>query len=261
MQFDLAGERALVDGYRKLVERAVSDAGGDAGDAARWGTWSKEIFADIFSVLMMGPWAIWAMVELELQSETAMGQRRDLYPPGAVRLELLAATAAAVGLDTGTALRGVDPKRIAAKSDAARRDLRFVDAVVAASMKPLPGMKFTLSYLCNFRITDFQPGADGKPSAVDKLRASLRDGGPGAVEQSLDGPRLGAAAALAAWSDLMGTADEAERSDLVARSLRLIRESGPAGDRAAPTAADATGVAADLAGALRTASRRELEEQ
>ncbi|HET9897051.1 MAG TPA: hypothetical protein VFQ44_19120 [Streptosporangiaceae bacterium] len=83
VQFDLAGKRALVDGYQQLVTQAVSDAGGEAGDAARWGTWSKEIFADIFSVLMMGPWAIWAMVELELQSEAAMGEHRELRPQGA----------------------------------------------------------------------------------------------------------------------------------------------------------------------------------
>lgn len=261
VQFDLAGRRALVDGYQVLVEQAVREAGGQAGDVLRWGRWSREVFADVFSVLMMGQWAIWAMVELELQGEAAMGERRELYPPGAVRLELLAATAAAVGLDSGAALRGVEPKRIAAKSPGASRDVGFVDAVAEASLKRLPSVNVTLSALCNFRAGDFQSGPDGKPSRVDGLRTALVNGGPSSVEQSLDGPRLGAAAALAAWSDVMGTVDETERAGLAARSLRLIRTSGPPGTRDSALAADASVAATDLAQALLTADLGKLEVQ
>jgi hypothetical protein len=259
VQYDLLEGQALVDGYRELVKEAVRGSGGSAADVSRWGEWSREIFADIFSVLMMGPWAIWAMVELELQGNIAMSERREQYPSGAVRLALLAATATAVKLDARAALRGLNPQQIASSSGAGRRDITFTDAVVAASMKPLPAVPTTLARLCNFNVTDFQGGTGGKPPRVEALRRVLAADRDPIASAALDGPRLGAAASLAAWSDVMTTADEPRRSRLSKRSLRLITDSGPPGTRARDSVIDATDAVADVMNSLLAAERHELE--
>jgi hypothetical protein len=212
-------------------------------------------------VLMMGPWAIWAMVELEWQSDAAMAEPREQYPSGAVRLELMAATAAAVKLDPEPALRGLRPRDIASRSEAGRRDVTFAHAVVAASMEPLPfpAKPTTLARLCNFQATYFQASA-GKPSQVKMLRQALVAGQVPATSASLDGPRLGAAASLAAWSDVMATADDSKRSSLSEQSLRLITQSGPPGTRASEATVDAVGAVAGVVGSLLAAGRQELEE-
>jgi hypothetical protein len=260
VQYDLLERRALVDSYRDLVEKAVLDSGGAQADVSRWGDWSTEIFADIFSVLMIGPWAIWAMVELELQSDVAMAQRREQYPSGAVRLQLLAAATAAAGLDAGSALRGLDPREIACRSAQGRDDIAFADAVVAASMKPLPLVEMTLAELCNFRPDDFLvPAGGGKRARVQEMRGALVAGRAPVTTASLDGPRLAAAASVAAWSDVMTTADEPQRSSLIARSLKLMTNSGPPGTRAADSEVDASGAVADVTSALLAAGLDELE--
>lgn len=263
VQYDLLADQAMVVGYRDLVGSAVRADGGDAADAARWRRWSREIFADIYAVFMTGPWAVWAMADLELQSDSAMLQRRDLYPPAVVRLALLAATAEALGLDTRSALRGIRPPQIATRSAEVSRDMAFVGPVVRASLGPLPGTTVTLTRLCNFRAGDFQSTGGGPRARVDTLRGELAgttdltqtaDG-----DGSLDGPRLAVSASLATWSAVMTTADDAERARLASRSRSLIKGSGPPGTRASSTPADLTGVAADVVSSLLAAGPDELD--
>jgi hypothetical protein len=227
VQYDLLKRQALVEGYRKLVAETIGGLSQDPKDAERWGNWSREIFADIFSVLMMGTWAVWAMVELELQGDIAMGERREQYPSGAVRLALLATTATAVGLDVRPALRGLDPAQIAAGSVGGRQDLAFVNAVVAASLRPIYPLKFTLVQVCGFKATEFQGGEQGNPPRVEALRTVLADGQEPALSRSLEGPRLAAAAALAAWAEKMASDDEQFRTGLRERTLKLIATSAP----------------------------------
>jgi hypothetical protein len=62
-----------------------------------WVSWSRELFADAFSVVMVGAAAIAPVEELEHATPrrmTAAPQPGDLYPPPLVRLELLAELAA-----------------------------------------------------------------------------------------------------------------------------------------------------------------------
>jgi hypothetical protein len=259
VHYDLLEGKALVDAYQELVERTVRDAKGNEADASRWGGWSREIFADVFSVLMMGPWAVWAMVELELQGDEGMVARREQYPSAVVRLELLAATADAVGLDGRSALRGLRPREVAARSVGATRDLEFVDAVVAASLGVLPGTSVKLARLCNFRLSDFQSTENREWGRVEALRATLVTGGMPVLEPALESPRLAASGSLAAWSSLMGAADEHRRSSLAEQSLRLIKDSGPPGTRASGAQLDATAAAVDVASALLAAGRDDLE--
>jgi hypothetical protein len=263
VQYDLLEGQAMVGQYQELVGNAVRTAGGDAADVVRWRRWAREIFADIYSVFMTGPWAVWAITDLELQTDSAMLRRRELYPSAVVRLALLAATAGALRLDTRFALRGIEPQRIATRSGEVSRDMEFVGPVVRASLGPLPSIGVTLARLCHFQAADFQPAGVGQRTRVDTLRGELA----GAAELdraadgdgSLGGPRLAVSASLAAWSAVMTTADDAERERLAARSRSLIRRSGPPGKRASRTPADLTGVAADVVSSLLAAGPDELE--
>jgi hypothetical protein len=205
------------------------------------------------------------MVELELQGNTAMTERREQYPSGAVRLALLAATATAVGLDVRPALRGLDPAQIAASSAGGRHDLAFVDAVVPASLQPIHPLKFTLAEVCGFNATEFQAGTQGNPPRVEALRTILADGQEPAVSRSLEGPRLGAAAALAAWADVMVRDDDQLRTGLRERTLKLVTTSAPLDVRGADkddaaAVADTAGTAVQsLMDSLLAARRDDLE--
>lgn len=59
----------------------------------RWKMWSEEIFADLFSVLALGPWALWALEEVLYGEEAALltefksGANQEVrYPPALARL-------------------------------------------------------------------------------------------------------------------------------------------------------------------------------
>jgi len=54
VQYGLLDGMQLVERFRSRIEQAVLDARGDEADAARWGRWSRELFADAFSVVAVG---------------------------------------------------------------------------------------------------------------------------------------------------------------------------------------------------------------
>jgi hypothetical protein len=80
-----------VEQFAALVAGVAQQAGGTKQDAEVWSDCAAEIFADWYSVAVMGPWALWAIAQFELSNETAMRQRRDRsgYPSAVVRLELM----------------------------------------------------------------------------------------------------------------------------------------------------------------------------
>jgi hypothetical protein len=57
-----------------------------------WKFWSEEIFADAYSVLMFGEYAIWGLWEIVRASKQAMLQRSIRYPAADVRLYLMIET-------------------------------------------------------------------------------------------------------------------------------------------------------------------------
>src|SRR5262245_12360109 len=116
LQFQLSGEEPEEDGaedgdpklvrdyeavVRNTVRKALDGTRADVADAVaeEWAGWSKELFADVVSVLLLGPTAIKAMVALERASEVGMRKRRQGYPPVAVRLAFLAGVAREVGVE------------------------------------------------------------------------------------------------------------------------------------------------------------------
>jgi hypothetical protein len=94
--------------------KAVAESDGEgpteeALEANRWYNWGQEIFADLFSLYMMGGAAAWAMAELETHPDQDMARRKDRYPSPAARLSLLARIAKALGDREGEALLAADP--------------------------------------------------------------------------------------------------------------------------------------------------------
>ncbi len=69
--------------------------------ASSWVQWHVEVFADVFSVLMVGPAAAWAIDELQFGPRAEMSLAAGGYPPPLVRLALLGETLKALGDSAG----------------------------------------------------------------------------------------------------------------------------------------------------------------
>lgn len=260
LQHDLG----LVGWFREQVERVVRGQGGTADEVARWKSWSQEIFADIFSVLVMGPWAVLAMAELELSTTVVMLTPRTRYPAPAVRLQLLAETAACLGMDGSAMLQfyGIDLRALLESSSEASRDCAFLRPIISLALGPLPLPDFplNLAQLLAFRKEEF-----AERGAVQRWSAALLDQNEGHSEQTLRAPRLLASATLQAWSHLAILPDEQNRTylrkkltkqavDAILRNHELApREAGPAGM--------ATDIGVGLAELLRQAGRNQMESE
>lgn len=62
----------------------------DYAAAALWRGWQAEVFADIYSVALLGPYAIRAIAELEYGKSTGLREPTSPYPPVPIRLRLMA---------------------------------------------------------------------------------------------------------------------------------------------------------------------------
>ena len=109
------------------------------GDPAteEWTRWSGELFADLYAVLMFGPWALWALAMAEARDADAMRAPRDAYPPPVVRLLVMARACDALGHNAGPvddavpawrALVDGDPQQAARVRDGGR----LVDALLSS---------------------------------------------------------------------------------------------------------------------------------
>jgi hypothetical protein len=268
IQFGVLPDMALTSQFReKVAEAALACAASDE-EAAQWQRWSTEIFADLFALLMLGPWFLWAMVELELQAGSTMSVSRSAYPSPVIRLRLLALAAQRLGLSSGAALRGLVPEL--SGDPGAQRSLMVAGRVVDVALGPLVGLPAPLSDLCAFKPQDHLTGG-----TVDVWRELLSGGSVPSAERKLRSSRLTASAAVAAWADVIeaedptaetgGRAEDrayqrraARRQALAAATLEAIRRNAEPGTRAATEAPGIDG--GDLANLLLGAGRQQLEE-
>jgi hypothetical protein len=246
----------LVEPFRNAVEAAVHAMRADKDAVERWTGWSAEVFADLASVAMLGPWALWPIAELELRDPGRMVEPRGAYPPGLVRLRLLAAAVAAVGLDPSEAWPTGD---LTADTHAEELpDLAFVDAVVEAGLTVGPP-GFTLAEWIDLRTDDFEPAGE-----IDQWRRWFGGGPVPNTVASLRAPRTVVAGAVAASADARRAA--AARREQVLGNVRdnaykCILALRAVGRRAAD---DAVPVIADLdalATAIAQAGEAELIEE
>jgi hypothetical protein len=121
---------------------AIVEGLGLDASAAEWTHWSGETFADVYAVLMHGPWAVWALAAADMHDEAAMTARRDSYPPPAVRLLVMTHACRVLGATTDDlardearwqALVAPDPW-LAEMTDGGRRVVQaFIDHTVRRS--------------------------------------------------------------------------------------------------------------------------------
>jgi hypothetical protein len=225
---DLTLATHLREGLRGLAAgRGLPEESVDA-----WGIWSEEIFADVFSAVVMGPWALWAISELEWSAPERMVKRKPRYPAPVVRLALLKATLARLGLEPGPALRGIDLEAIAATDAVAEGDMELADDVVAFCLGPLRPPLPSLRDLCLFKPESFM-----RPNGtVERWAKALRQASEPVAKKSLETAREVASGALCAWADIAAERDAAARAsqqrDLAQRATRLLIRSAAEGTRA-----------------------------
>jgi hypothetical protein len=224
LQHDLADNWSLVKAFGSLAE-AASRGAGDANPAL-WRTWSAEIFADICSVHTMGPAAVYGIVQLELDDADKMMQGKAKYPAPLVRLGIMAAVAARLGLDVTAALEpaGLD---IASLSQGTVIAALTDDALA----DPLSG-RGPFGTLLGWDQAAFAPGG-----MIDALRGGLRNQIPLRVRPDIRTARLLTSAAVAAWEEVSRIADARQREDsrreLADRFLPAVVEGREEGTRAA----------------------------
>ncbi|SOE97715.1 hypothetical protein SAMN05414139_10873 [Burkholderia sp. D7] len=209
VQFDFDGGSLLP---------AFADMLGAAG-GTRWRGWGTELFADYFSLLMIGPWALWALAELVWSTPAAMlDDSNPRYPCALVRLRFMEQAANALGLKGTASLRGLvagdllnsGPVTMRGRDlrEAARDDLKSADNVAQAVVQAQYGPFGTLQTLCKFSSQDFDPGG-----TVALWSKALRGEGAMMRKGSLESARLVLGAGVGAWAMTREIADPAKRAE------------------------------------------------
>lgn len=205
IQFELMPEFSLVTEFGELVSRAAA-AGGEL-DASRWRAWSQEIFADLCLLCTGGPWGIWSVAGQDLADERTMLADRGPFPPPVVRLALLAAAAATLGVDGHAGMRGIDLNGLVADAEGTvKSDLALAPQIAIAALGHRLGGLGSFAELFAFDPDDFRPGG-----SVARWARALRTPGSSVHESPVRSGRLIACGAVAAWSEVAVIADAAER--------------------------------------------------
>lgn len=250
----------LVGYFRQGMEAVASNNGLSKDEQERWGRWGKEIFADVFSVMLMGPWALWGIVEVEWTALPRMSRRRPTYPAPLVRLALMSHLSEQLKLGSRRALRGLDPTGLAGDNPKMKRDLSVVNDAVAFALKPLPKKLGTLKELCGFEKSVFAP-----EEKVERWAAELRSDRNLAPHRSLGTARLVMSGAVQAWADVIELAPperRATREALADRTkMALIRSAAPGTRANLQPSGKRPGDGRKLADLLLQAGRQRLEPE
>ncbi len=223
-------ELGLVQPFRAVVAAAWQPAEPEAtARAERWGRWSAELFADLVSVAMIGPWAIKALRELVLGPPEEMARPSGAYPAPIVRLVLMARAADRLGMSGTEAIEGIDPAASSATAQVVA-DMGDVDRVLDRALGPLTEGGKTIAELCGLTAV-----RDGLTTKARSWAGELALGA-GAPVRSLLSPRYLVCASFLAWQRTAGLPSTDERrkaiDQLAANANVALATSGPEGTRA-----------------------------
>jgi hypothetical protein len=212
------GHHVEFDLFDGALQKSFAAAMQKAGDA-RWMGWHEELFADAYSVLMIGPWASWALAELVWDTDRLMlDDTHPRYPAPLVRVQFMSEIAAALGVDPAPAFRGLKPADLLTGVPVAirgGRDLRqtAVDdvaraaAIAKSALGPLDNVTHPLATLCAFDAGEFSAAnAD-----VTLWAKALRGTANMAIHQDLRSARVVLAASVRAWAEIAELTDDEER--------------------------------------------------
>lgn len=241
VQFESSG---LEEQAQDQVVAAAYAVTGDIELGEAWRPWCRELFADVFSVLLTGPAAIWAVGELE--TRTGPGMRKSpsgSYPPPLVRLAVLREAARQAGFpqeDAGEPAPEDADDRLRQLLHCVPRVAAALLGLTSAAGKPLraAGSQAALAYA---------PGG-----SVAVWEAELLGPADPVPRQTLHTARFCAAAGVRAWQRLAAQdGQDGPAFDRLASRLRTVLPlCGEPGDRAEGAGWDAADVtrrfAADL---------------
>jgi hypothetical protein len=218
VQFDFQ-DGALIESFGNTLR----DAGGE-----RWGPWGKELFADLFSLMMIGQWALWALAELVWSDAVGMlDDTNPRYPCALVRLMFMAAVADELGLSGSVSLRGLRTDELLEQGpvlikkrdvrDSVKDDLKQLGAVARAAAGVQSAMGLKLSRLC-----DFDPAYFRAPDGTAYLWGKALYGSTGMANNDLlESSRLVLSGGVQAWAMICDIADADER-DKKRKSLKEL---------------------------------------
>jgi hypothetical protein len=229
VQFDLLPDAGLT----RLVPGLIEAVAGE-----RWKAWHEEIFADLYSVLMIGPWAGWVLAELVWGDDRAMlNDANPRYPAPVVRLMFMSEIARKLNVDPAPALRGIVASELLSgpavgigrpphnARETIADDLSALDTLTSALLEPVPGLGASLPALSGFEHAEFT----GRTAAVEIWSQVLRGQGTTKVRQALRSARVVIAAAVKAWAAISELQDDADREvarcQLKERTLTTIAAS------------------------------------
>lgn len=221
----------------------VADGVGEAARAAglsdalsrKWEAWAEEIFADAFSVLMIGPLAARAVSEVEWSAEPGMAQRKVHYPAPIIRIALMTALAERLGLENDQTLALAEWQAMAQRHPTTAEDWPAIAGTIDFLLAPLPDGLPPLAELCDFKAAPY-----AEREQVHKWTSALQGKEKLAPRSGLVEARLMASAAFAAWSELASRSpDDVERETewkhLLSHASGAIRACSEPGKRAGGT--------------------------
>ena len=233
---DLVADSELHLRFNELLAEAAGDAN------SHWKEWGCEVFADVWGLLTLGPWSIWALASVEMDDKAGMLRAKmgkAKYPPPVVRLGLLEHLAKLLGVPIADRLRpdyGIDMQALATGPpviDARTgRDLRkeaadelarapaVARAILETDLGESVGMLKSLADWSSSQ-GGFQPGG-----AVDIWSSDWSGGAPqpSLPVKSWTVPQV-AASAVGAWADAVmddGSALDEFRKGLAERYSETI---------------------------------------
>jgi hypothetical protein len=190
--------------FKTVISRAVPEQ-----DANEWGEWSREIFADWYPIITMGPWAVWALAQFEFTSRQQMIQRRGQYPSRVVRLQLIAEMAQSYGLPARELLSELDISLGAEPDDPKElmRDLESIPGLVKAirSLAELEAMVLPIQFSAQKyslkRVADVS--GQNVSGEVEQWSHHLVESGPRPPSTNVRSARMAAAGVAHAWHELV----------------------------------------------------------
>jgi hypothetical protein len=225
VQYDLGLVTVFGNELRSIVQKGLKPVE-PVGAAQRWWDWSKEIFADLFSVLSVGPGAVWAITELVRTRPAEMLIRQSSYPPPIARLALLARTANDLSLAGSAALEEIHPDEVAGWElnrdyeeqwrQEAILDIELVDLIPKAFLNSTLGERGTLRDLTGWNNLDFSS------TGLARLwKNAFQDGELRAQQRSIRAARLITAGALEYWRELVTNAPLDDKLNLQEKGKKL----------------------------------------
>lgn len=222
--------------FARVLAETVTQANGSDDDRQSWYGWADEIFADLYSVLTMGPWAVWAIAQFEIGHPSEMQERRFVYPSPYVRLKLISALAQRYGV--GAELAGIpQPPADDSIPDELARDLGVVDSMADAitAMSEIRALAAALPFQ---KLSYVNAEGAARTPEVEQWSRHLQGSGASPPLKQLRSARLAAAGTAKAWSEkiFVQPSSEALRSELREQAIAKIAASGPLDSRSSVAA-------------------------